>query len=537
MSTSSESTEISIFTRFLWWIAGAESSFLWKYPTEYSKFSTIGMVISMTCVVACVSGFWAAFYFSDNTYPSILFGLFWGFVIICIDRALVVTMKKKLYGSTRMDKFLENAKILIPRFILAILVAFLMSIPLELLIFDDLIQQELPSYEQTTKARVSQTGYAGDERNREQSRNTNLRDDRTKAEKARDELGEDVDYLEKEINGIKNEITSKRNQLNNPKTSVYTAANEKVNKLRHQLSGMSDDDPQRSGINSEINNQRGIMNREKEAWNKKINNEIKELEARLPSKLQDFEKKKNDLEVKKKNVDILNTQVQQSDEKIGDLSAEIDEGAARIGEAIGKSNKFIKYYNVLEYVIYAKHPEVITDAEGKETTEMVYSNPQALWLLWLIRVIFLVFEMMPTIVKAVSKPGPYEYAVDAHEQSVRDYLQSDEYRKNSLMQMQAATMHENQLATDRRAAEKDLHDKLLAKIRDAQEEIATKAIEAWRKEQLVSIAQDHRNEVSDVSVQQRKPQKQTISPPTQPSDSETPDPDGFFTPIRPDEWD
>ena len=76
MTTNKDIKDINSFTRLLWWIAGASPEILIKYPSEYAKFSAIGMTIAMTCLVAFVSGMSAAWYFSSKLFPYFLFFFF-----------------------------------------------------------------------------------------------------------------------------------------------------------------------------------------------------------------------------------------------------------------------------------------------------------------------------------------------------------------------------------------------------------------------------------------------------------------------------
>ena len=133
----------SWFQKFLWNVAGAETPILEKCQTDHKKFSAIGATILMTAFIALCAGTSAAWYFtqkgSDDSGAfgwSLVFGAIWATLIFCIDRSLVITLKKK-----------ENRKStwwvvpFVSRAALAIIVAFMVSIPLELVIFEDYIKE------------------------------------------------------------------------------------------------------------------------------------------------------------------------------------------------------------------------------------------------------------------------------------------------------------------------------------------------------------------------------------------------------------
>ena len=100
----------SRFQRFLWTVAGAELDILEKCRTDHKKFAAIGATILMTAFIAFCAGTSAAWYFTqsgDETSGSLgwamLFGLIWALLIFCIDRSLVITLKKD--PSAKKQKF------------------------------------------------------------------------------------------------------------------------------------------------------------------------------------------------------------------------------------------------------------------------------------------------------------------------------------------------------------------------------------------------------------------------------------------------
>ena len=86
------------FQKSMWWVAGANPEILKKCPTDYSKFASIGIMITVTALVAVFSGTFAAWYFmsdsegSGSLFAAFLFGLGWAGLIFSIDRCLVITL-------------------------------------------------------------------------------------------------------------------------------------------------------------------------------------------------------------------------------------------------------------------------------------------------------------------------------------------------------------------------------------------------------------------------------------------------------------
>ena len=93
MSNSNTTREVSYFTRFLWFVAGADIEMLSLCPLDYKKYEAIGMTILMTSLVGFAAGSSAAWYFTEDALWTLVFGLFWSLLIFSIDRSLVVNRR------------------------------------------------------------------------------------------------------------------------------------------------------------------------------------------------------------------------------------------------------------------------------------------------------------------------------------------------------------------------------------------------------------------------------------------------------------
>jgi hypothetical protein len=122
---------------FFWFCAGANRSLLQRCPTETSKFTGIGAAVFFTGVLAALSGGYAFYTVFENPWWSTAFGLLWGTVIFNLDRFIVATMRKKHHS--KWLEFLQAS----PRILLAVLLAIIISKPLELRIFKKEIDRKL----------------------------------------------------------------------------------------------------------------------------------------------------------------------------------------------------------------------------------------------------------------------------------------------------------------------------------------------------------------------------------------------------------
>ena len=117
--------------------SGADSSILKTCSEgEQNKYAGIGATVFFTAVMAFIASSYALFTVFDNLYTSIFFGLIWGLLIFNLDRFIVSTIKKRnSFGS----EFIQAT----PRIILAVIIAIVISKPLEMKIFEKEINQVL----------------------------------------------------------------------------------------------------------------------------------------------------------------------------------------------------------------------------------------------------------------------------------------------------------------------------------------------------------------------------------------------------------
>lgn len=521
MTTNKDLKDINSFTRLLWWISGVSPEILIQYPSEYTKFSAIGMTIAMTCLVAFVSGMSAAWYFSSNFLATFCFGCFWATLIFCIDRALVVTMKKKP-GESGWSIFF---KIICPRAVLALLVAFLMSIPLELIVFQDLITLELPNYKDKVKEDASRIGLSHQIKQEAEKNSGKIGDLIQNNKQVIEDAEKDKTNAENKVNSIESQISAERNKKNNPTTSAYLSAQKSYNDATNKLNSPKYDSQLRKRYSSQRAAAKSAMEIEKKRWNEQIDTKIASLEKEKQEANKVLRKSKEDLsEANKAQRDLIKQEVD-NQVIINDAIKETGEKSQEIDSLLKESNKFLLYYQVLEYAIYAKQIERIpvassVESENKESyiEEESYKNRQALIMLWLIRALFFVFELMPTVVKAVSKPGPYEHAVLAEDEQIESFLTSSNYKDHMQTILKDRLTHEKQLESDRQKAEKDLHDQLVSKIQAAQEKVAVAAIDKWEKEQLNTIRTATSHTPAPSSTSPNTPKAPTLSyPSTTPS--------------------
>lgn len=129
------------FRDFFLFCSGVHVPMLKRAPSEVNKYGGIGATIFFTGLLAAFSGGYAMWTVFNQWWAALLFGLVWGLMIFNLDRYIVSGMKKR-------NSFKNEFGMAIPRLVLAVLIAVVISKPLELQVFNKEIQQELITMEQ-----------------------------------------------------------------------------------------------------------------------------------------------------------------------------------------------------------------------------------------------------------------------------------------------------------------------------------------------------------------------------------------------------
>lgn len=123
--------------RFFILCSGADTAILTSCSSgEQNKYAGIGATVFFTSVMAFIASGYALYTVFDNAYTALFFGLIWGLLIFNLDRFIVSTIKKQ---NSFKSELLQAA----PRILLAIIIAVVISKPLEMKIFEKEINQVL----------------------------------------------------------------------------------------------------------------------------------------------------------------------------------------------------------------------------------------------------------------------------------------------------------------------------------------------------------------------------------------------------------
>lgn len=126
---------------FFLFCSGVDRSILEKCPTDENKYLGIGATVFFTGLLAFFSAGYALYTVFESWFAAVIFGAVWGLMIFNLDRYIVMSMKS--YGKWWRDWFVAA-----PRLVLAVILALVISKPLELKIFEKEINAEMVQMEQ-----------------------------------------------------------------------------------------------------------------------------------------------------------------------------------------------------------------------------------------------------------------------------------------------------------------------------------------------------------------------------------------------------
>jgi hypothetical protein len=117
-------------------LAGADQELLSRLPSERPRFQTLGLVLITTALVAALSMGVALHLTAGSIALAIPLGAFWGFLVLTLDRSLVVS-------ATERSRTISRLLVLLPRLVFSITLGTLTATPLVLKIFETEIEAQI----------------------------------------------------------------------------------------------------------------------------------------------------------------------------------------------------------------------------------------------------------------------------------------------------------------------------------------------------------------------------------------------------------
>jgi hypothetical protein len=457
-----EENKYSRIQYFLWLVAGSEISVLKKCPNDYNRHANIGLMIIITSLFAGMTAFVAGSTFAKenviingkvieqvNTLGVTIFAFIWAFLIFSLDRSMVNSIKK---DPTETEKSIWGY--FAPRLVLAIILSFFMSIPIEHIVFKEKIafqmnennknnwlkrQDELnrgydtKKTESALKRDSAEAAGLGKELDKECSLCPKVEYKRVISEA--NEIGiNKIPPLKSRLEPLESEIDRDFNKLWNEQTSTYNRTKpESLHVKLIPVRLVRWDEPLKEkirikqGLKSEI---------------ERFNNEMGGLRTKASEICEAW---KNEIQAKKNEVDSLNT--------INKKRLLADNDSIRI-----QSNK------------YKSDIESMQGFDTQFVTLFLMPDAGVQVLKWLIFLALLVIEILPTYLKLKTPIGQYDREMQQAEDDTRDEL-----KKRSLKYQ--ATLEE--IEEYRKNKEIVMNKNLIDKVVSIEERLANEMLVEW----------------------------------------------------------
>ena len=438
------------YNEFLWWCAGVNRYVLRQCPTEWAKYAGMGGTIFSTACMAALSGGYAISTVFDNTIVAILFGLFWGFIIIFnLDRLIVNTM----YSDGEVTISWSEFKSGLPRIIMAVFLGIVISTPLELKIYEKSIESEIEELKQTELNEY----VAKDE--------ARLAEKELKYDEVSNMPLTDAGTVDAE--DIFSDAYKKRQGLITQRDN-YNAEIRNYITQRRQLSQV-DNSQEYQRLTSLINDRsrkRNELNREIDGLGRTINTSIIDRKTSIDN---NRNRRDEQLKVIQKEIDELNDQIKNAKTIYEPKLSKKYDGFQ------GRMDAFhsLKYPgDTLKYPWYSPKR---------------YSSPTFIAALF-ISLLFIIIECAPTFMRMMVADGSYEKILEAeqHKMKILAEKRISDINDNVNTEVQISTEKNRQ----RQEAEILANKKVMEQIASAQAELLQEAIEAWRKEELAKITEN-----------------------------------------------
>jgi hypothetical protein len=205
--------------------SGADKDIIYSCSNgEQNKYAGIGATVFFTALLAWIASAYALYTVFDNAYLATFFGLIWGILIFNLDRFIVSTIRKR-------ERFGQELLQATPRIVLAMIIAIVISKPLEIKIFqkeiDAVLLKEKNEMAMANKKQVADY-YKGDlDKNKAETKD--LKDAIAKKEK---EVSDLYSTYITEAEGTKGTMKMGKGPVYEEKRQKHDAALKELDTLR-----------------------------------------------------------------------------------------------------------------------------------------------------------------------------------------------------------------------------------------------------------------------------------------------------------------
>lgn len=485
--------ELSPIQRFMCICAGVDKEILKQCPTEWNKYTGIGATILFTGVLATLSGGYALYTvfrsgdlsITDTSalFPAFAFGILWGLIIFNLDRFIVSTFHKS-EESVWWKKWGQELLHASPRIILAIIIAIVISKPVEIKIFESRLAEQIQQNEIAARKR-NQSSF--EEINNISGKTQDIAAKEKKGSILQQELADDPqivkDLISNELATAKSELATAQ-RINNPKIENH---NQSIRNIRNNQNNYRPVyDAEGNVVRDDNGNIRQSLTREAQNNIGSHNTEIRNLRNEIAVKQKEVDRINNLIAEERKSYKaqkqaeiVENKQAQKVAE------AKLDSAKVKVDEEKAGADKTSKQAFTNNFITQI---EALGDLTDSDSTMNIVS--------WFLTLLFLTIELAPILTKLITKRGSYDEILDRTEYELMVEQKEIISRKNSeinalLIQAEEAAKLNAEV---RMKADKDKLDvelqgnkAILDDIAQKQQELAKKAIDKWYEEEKIKL--------------------------------------------------
>ncbi|MHA8103810.1 DUF4407 domain-containing protein [Aquirufa nivalisilvae] len=450
-----EENKYSRIQYFLWLVAGSEISVLKKCPNDYNRHANIGLMIIITSMFAGMTAFVAGSTFEkENTIGVMIFAFVWAFLIFSLDRSMVNSIKK---DPTKTDKSIWGY--FAPRLVLAIILSFFMSIPIEHIVFKEKIAFQMNENNKNNWLKRKEDLNKGYDTKKTE---TNLNIYKSNSDKLDKELQKDCNEcpLPEYKTLIANSIQIERNELpillGNKKKSQMAVDYYSIELNRIQTQNWNE--------NHSIDQQVSKVKLKPDNVLKKLYGENNIAKNQFNIKVQEVYKLRNEAQIV-----CDNWKAEKKKDK-----ARVDSLKTRSENLLVATNDSIR----IQGDNYKKDIELMQGFDTQFVTLFLMPDAGVQVLKWLIFLALLVIEILPTFLKLKTPIGQYDweiYKADV-ETEIQATARLDKFKTESI-----------EIENYRKDEEVKMNKNLIDKVVSIEERLANEMLDEWEVKARIQI--------------------------------------------------
>ncbi len=437
---------------FLWLLAGSEISVLSKCPNDYNRHANIGLMILMTSVFATFTGFIAGFTFSHSILGAMLFAVIWGALIFSLDRSMVNSIKK---DPTQAEK--SMMQYFRPRFFLAVILSFFMSIPLDHIVFKEKIEFQMLENNKNNILNTKQpySGFYGIEQDSAKSSKLAEKSNEYEINLSKDCSSCPFDEYKIAAKRVRDIESKELPALKIKRNTAQSAFEMYLDKLRRQQTPSGE----------------SLISNKDIKWDKELNS----LNSKKNAAVFAYNAKYSE----------YNTKVKEANTACAKWKSELQAKKDSIDYKLAKTDSILEVNRDSVKILSTQYKDKISGMDGFDTqfvTLFLMPDFGVQFLKWLIFLALLVIEILPTYLKLKTPVGQYDWMM---------YKQERETELETRSRLNALEKQLNDIEEYRKNKEIEMNKKIIDKVVDIEEKLANEMLDDWeikaREEMKINV--------------------------------------------------